>query len=378
MGVKGESTFALKDHLFNAETVGVLATALAEAWQPFRRRAFEKSVLKRFPELELKQRIDWIVTVLEEHLPEDFATAVEILEAALPPPLDPTLGDDDFGEFIWGVPAEYVARRGCNADDLNRSLDFLYQATQRFTAENAIRPFLASFPDETLRRIELWTKDDNYHVRRLTSEGIRPYLPWAQQVKIPANTVVAVLERLQADRTRYVTRSVANTLNDLSRDEPELVLQTLANWRRLGLQRPEELSWMTRHATRTLAKQDHPGALELLGYPQAPRYALHEVRAPESVAVGEDWVFAAVLHSRMDQRLLINLKVGFLKANGKQSVKVFKVADAELARGEQLTLGKRVTFRPLTTRTLYPGVHSAELVVNGSGRWRQNFELVES
>ena len=375
MSIKAESSFALKDHLFNAESLARLSSRIATAHPVFPRKRFEHAALKRFPHLELKERIAWIVTCLEPHLPRELPAALDILHRSLPEPLDPTRQDDDFGEFIWVVPGEYAAKHGCTAEHLRLSLDFLRQATKRFSSEAAIRPFLRAFPDETLTFLRECAGDANYHVRRLASEGVRPLLPWAPRVDLPLPEVVAMLEALHADPTRYVTRSVANCLNDVSKQDGELAIATLQRWREARRQRERELEWMTRHALRTLVKLDDVRALELLGYPTRPEFRLTNLHATPAVAVGEAFQWRCVLRSGAAQRLKIALRIHFLKANGRHSPKVFRVADANLDRGERLTIHKRLPLRPATTRTLYPGTHYAELVVNGVARHRRPFEL---
>jgi 3-methyladenine DNA glycosylase AlkC len=317
-----------------------------------------------------------MVDRLDEQLPDSFDQAVDVLESALPAPLDPDLTDDDFGHFIWSVPAEWVARSGCTDDRLDRSLEFLKQATMRFSAESAIRPFLARYPEETMRFVRSCATDTNYHVRRLASEGIRPYLPWAQRVRLPTGSVVEVLTILQADPTRYVTRSVANTMNDLSRDDPELVIGTLKKWRQSSTQVQEELDWMTRHALRSLVKADNRQALELLGYPSEPKFSLSGVSASESVSVGDEFHWRGTLKSKAQQRLKIALRVYFLKASGEHSVKVFAVKELDAAE-ESLLIEEKISFKPITTRTLYPGTHHVELVVNGKSRGKRSFELID-
>ena len=179
MAIKAETSFSLADQLFNAETVQVLAQAMASAWKPFDPTRFTRESLDAFPGLELKERIRHLTERLHAQLPDDFNRAVDILQTALPPPLDPTLKDDDFGQFIWCVPADWVAQQGLTEARLARSLEFLREATMRFTAEKSIRPFLTSYPEETLAFVHRCATDSNYHVRRLASEGIRPFLPWA-------------------------------------------------------------------------------------------------------------------------------------------------------------------------------------------------------
>ena len=146
MSIKAKPSFSLKDQLFNKKSVALLADNIYAIAANFDRKLFQKQVLARFPKLELKERIDWLVTTLETHLPQHFPDAVAVLEAALPEPLDPDLTDDDFGKYIWLVPGEYVAKHGCNSEHLTTSLNFLRESTKRSSAESAIRPFLQQFP----------------------------------------------------------------------------------------------------------------------------------------------------------------------------------------------------------------------------------------
>lgn len=175
MSIKAETSFSLADQLFNASSVTRLAERVAKVDKSFKSTVFAKSALARFPQLALKARIDWLVTCLGEHLPTDFVAATKVLRQALPEPLDPTRTDDDFGHFIWVVPGEYVARHGCTDAHLHGSLDFLREATKRFSSENAVRPFLQQFPIQTMSFLQGCIEDDNYHVRRWVSEGTRPF-----------------------------------------------------------------------------------------------------------------------------------------------------------------------------------------------------------
>ena len=376
MAIKAERSFSLADQIFNADSVGQLANALSNASKPFDKKRFLSESLKAFPDLEFKDRIRHMVDRLDAQLPGDYGQAVKILEASLPAPLDPTLTDDDFGHFIWSIPAEWVALNGCTEDRLDTSLSFLKEATKRFSVENAIRPFLAGFPDHAMAFIRTCATDDNYHVRRLASEGIRPFLPWAQRVLLPPQDVVDVLTIIHADPTRYVTRSIANTLNDLSRDHPDLVITTLQSWTKAAKQSPEELDWMTRHALRTLVKSDNHEALELLGYPSKPKFSLTGVSINETVTIGDALHWRGVLKSSAQQKLKVALRIHYLKANGDHTTKVFAVKDINAGK-ESLEIEKKIPFKPITTRTLYLGTHHVELVVNGQVRGKRSFELID-
>jgi 3-methyladenine DNA glycosylase AlkC len=172
----------------------------------------------------------------------DFRRAVGVLVRSLPAPVDPIRSDGDFGDFIYALYAEYVARHGCPAEDLEFSLSALRKITTRFSAEFAIRPFLNLFPDQVLAILQIWTEDEHCRVRRLCNEGTRPRLPCAPRLTPPYDVGIPLLDRLLADPTRYVTWSVANHINDISKKDPHLALDTLEWWRGSGHQRPREMA----------------------------------------------------------------------------------------------------------------------------------------
>jgi 3-methyladenine DNA glycosylase AlkC len=234
----------LKDLLFNSAKVEQIAGEIAAAQPRFRAGRFVADVLGRFPELELKARIGWMAECLERHLPGGYRQGIEVILASLPPPNDPTRSDGDFGDFIYAPYADYVARRGCTAADATFSLAALRELTMRFSAEDAIRPFINSFPELTRRTMEQWASDDNYHVRRLCSEGTRPLLPWSRRLETPPDYAIDLISRLHADPTRFVTRSVANHVNDLSKLDADLALALLQDWLDAGHQEARE-SWTT-------------------------------------------------------------------------------------------------------------------------------------
>ena len=213
-------------------------------------------------------------------------------------------------------------------------------------------------------------------MRRLASEGIRPLLPWAARVGLPTAFVISVLDTLHQDPTRYVTRSVANCLNDIAKSDPPLVIKTLQRWQRKKHQHDDELTWMTSHALRTLTRQYHPPALALLGFKADIDAPLLGVRFSTVVTLGETFDWSGTLECRESGPVLVTLAIHYPRASGKYSVKVFALAKTQAAPGQTIELVKRVPFRPLTTRTLYPGTHTAEIAVNGVIRNRVDFEFV--
>ena len=261
--------FSLKDHLFNAESLRDFADEMSAGIPGFDADAYHATTLAGFAERELLQRLDWMADCLEPYLPADFNEMAAQLEAALPPPLDLQHTDNDFGRFIHAVPGILAVRHGLE-NHHDRALDLLYAATKRFSMEFYIRPFLNTRPQETLRRLAVWARDENYHVRRLVSEGTRPKLPWAKAVTIDPEAALPLLDILHADGTRYVTRSVSNHLNDIAKTNPDMAIDMLEKWAGDGHQNDAELGWMTRHALRGLIRQGNARALGVLGFdPQA-------------------------------------------------------------------------------------------------------------
>lgn len=359
--------FSLKDHLFNQESVTYLADLFADSDPRFRRKTFTDEVMSKLPDLELKQRISMIADVLADHLPADYEDSATQILKALPPPLDPTLTDDDFGDFIIAPLGEYVATRGLGERDFETSMRLIHELTKRFSMEGPIRPFLSQYPDRTLERLGVWVIDDNYHVRRLVSEGTRPTLPWASRIGIDIERPLPLLGQLHADPTRYVTRSVANHMNDISKLRPELVFSTLERWRGQNLQETNELDWMTRHSLRTLVKKGEPKAMELLGFSPDAEIDVSPIELnSKAIHFGDELRFSATVKAEQDARLLIDYEIDFVKKNGTTRPKVFKLRHLELGKGESARLEKRHRFRKdASTFTLYPGTHRVSLKVNG-------------
>ena len=244
--------------------------------------------------------------------------------------------------------------------------------------EDAIRTFINGYPDETLAELALWSIDSNYHVRRLVSEGTRPLLPWSGRIFIDATTPLPFLETLHADPTRYVTRSVANHLNDIARKKPAIVLETLHRWKQLGKQHPAELNWMTRHALRTLVKRGHPQALQLLGFNAIPKIAVTDFEIATPQIRPKDAVeFSFSVTAQRAESLVIDFVIEFVKANGTLSPKVHKLKQLSLKKGQSAVISKRHVLRAnATTYTLYPGTHFLTLQINGQPFGRLSFELL--
>jgi 3-methyladenine DNA glycosylase AlkC len=361
------------DELLGDDSVAALiATLRADA--PRATLPNLRRVRKELGPLPLRQRADAVKDALLADLPGDYNHLERVIRSAL--------AHDSFtGWLIWPV-TEAVAAKALedgSAAAFDAGLRLLADLTGRLTAEFAIRPMLEHDLDRALRIIgKEWTCSPDEHVRRLASEGTRAFLPWAKRV--PAilaqpKATIPIIDALYRDESDYVRRSVANHLNDLSRQQPQLTVETAARW----LDKPDaNTARLVRHALRTLVKSGRPDALALLGYP-APEGI--QVGTPHlsdrTVAVGGELPFTVTIGNTAGEpaRLAIDYVVHHVKANGSQTTKVFKLTTATLGAGETLTLSRRHSFKEITTRRYHPGTHAIQIQVNGVVGEKAEFEL---
>jgi len=375
--MKSKPAFSLKDELFNKAKVHYLADLMHKAYPSFNTKAFYEETLSPFPSLELKERITHICQCLHKYLPPDYVSALSILLDALPQELDPGMEDNDFGDFIFSPLSLYVATYGCDKANLTRSLMALKEITKRFSAEFSIRFFINTFPEETMAFLSDCAKDENYHVRRLASEGSRPKLPWAQKIHIPHQVPLEILTVLHSDPTRYVTRSVANHLNDISKIDPSLVIKTLKQWKKEKAQHEKELDFIIGHSLRTLVKQGNKDALKLLGFTGKPDIKLLRFNPLMSeVMIGEALEFELHFIGHKEQKLIIDYILEYASPHKKKSQKVFKLKQIDLTRDKEIRLLKKHPLRIMSTKVLYSGKHKITLQINGENFGQFEFNLI--
>lgn len=284
------------------------------------------------------------------------------------------------GWLIWPVTSAVAtsAVRDGTAAAFSDAMALLAELTGRLTSEFAIRSLLRHDLDRALPIVRSWTTSADEHVRRLASEGTRPYLPWA--VRIPQLTAnpgltIPILDSLYRDESDYVRRSAANHLNDLSRESPSLVVATARSW--LADPAPTTEA-VVRRALRTLVKRGDAEALDLLGF----RAADVEIDGPHLSGIEVPWGgelrFTATVRNTGAQssRLAIDYVVHHRKANGSSSEKVFKLTTTELAPQQQLEIERIHSFRPISTRRYHPGGHAVSLQVNGAATPPARFDLL--
>ncbi len=370
--------FSLKDHLFNPAKVHMVASQIKAVYDKFDQESFEKETTERFPSLELKERMNHISDMFYKYLPSDYEKTVHILLASLASELDPELTDDDFGDYIYASHSSYIHKYGCTNKYLSISLQALREITKRFSVEYSIRDFINIFKYETMIMLDACANSDNYHERRLASEGTRPKLPWAKNLTIDYTDTLPLLEKLYCDPTRYVTRSVSNHLNDISKIDPILVIDTLKRWKSYHNQEPKEMQFIINHSLRTLVKQGNPEALSLLGYSSNPNIEVQNFRfSKSSVVIGDYLEFYFDIKAKEEERLIIDYIIHFRTKAGKYSTKVHKIKKTTI-ENEEVKFSKKHTFRAnMTTRKLYLGTHKIQLQINGKRYSEVEFELLE-
>ncbi|SDE61951.1 3-methyladenine DNA glycosylase AlkC [Blastococcus fimeti] len=361
------------DELIGAQVAHTLAGSI-QAAVPGRPLRALPDVADALGGSSLRERADLLRDALLADVPGDYRALADVVRTARD--ADPAFA----GWLIWPVTSAVASRavQQGTEDAFTDAMALLAELTGRLTSEFAIRTLLRDDLDLALESVQSWTRSPDHHVRRLASEGTRPYLPWATRVPElfdRPGVTVPILEALYRDESEYVRRSVANHLNDLSRDEPDLVLDTARRW--LDAPAPATPA-LVRRGLRTLVRRGHPVALGLLGF--AP--ASVDVDGPHVLENEVPWGgsvrFSVVLRNvGVDSaRLAIDYVVHHRKANGTSSAKTFKLASRTLAAGEELALHREHSFRQITTRRYYPGAHAVALQVNGVTTGPAPFELL--
>ncbi len=361
---------------YNRAMITRLGRSVEAVFPAFPVDPFVTEVLTDFESLELVPRARKIAAGLSRYLPTEYPEALEILLASFGPKLE---GTESFGmePFFYMPHGLYVAEHGLDFFEL--SMHACYELTQRFSAEFCIRPFLDKYPEASLPQLERWSRDPSPHVRRLVSEGTRPRLPWAPRLRVfgkDPETILHLLDLLKDDPSLYVRRSVANHLNDIGKDHPELMATTARRWM---LDAGEERRWVVRHALRSAVKRGDAAALEILGYGATPEIELEEAAVvPAEARIGESVIVSFTLASRSQetQSLMVDFRIHYIKANGESRPKVFKMKALELPAGGSQALRKKVSVADMTTRKHYPGRHEVDVLVNGNVFPSAPFELL--
>lgn len=353
-----------------------IRSALEQVLGKFDGKEFVREALMGLDTLELKQRVQHIIKIMHCYFPKEFSETVNAL-MQIESVWDHGNPDDPLRGFAAWPIIDYVAEFGL--ENPEESLPCLERLTSLFSAEFAIRPFIKKYPELCQEYLEAWSHSESEHVRRLASEGTRPRLPWGvrltQYIEDPIPNI-PLLNTLKSDESLYVRRSVANHLNDISKDNPQIVLDTCKGW--LLENGSEEVKWVIKHGLRTLVKAGEAQVFPLLGFTQSPRVYVSGLDIADSeVKVGDTLKFNFTLSdtSAHDQKLVVDYAIHFVKANGRQAKKVFKLKNISLKANEQHIFSKTHSFKLITTRKYYSGSHLLHILVNGTTVAERDFNL---
>lgn len=354
-------------NLFNEVVVDKMIAGILPEFPAFDKETFKKDVFASgWEEKELKERMYHISEQLGKHLPDDYRESLRILKAASP-------GLEGIGHMCF---PDFVERFGI--EDFEGSVEALEYLTRFSSSEFAVRPFIMKYGEKMIEVMHQWALSENEHVRRLASEGSRSRLPWAialPEFKRDPSPVLPILEQLKDDESEYVRKSVANNLNDISKDNPQILLDIAKSWIGDNTNRDK----LVKHACRTLLKAGSPEALSLFGYSDTRDFVVEDFNVQDSVVMEEYLPFSFTLKTRGQSlgKIRLEYAIDFVKKNGKRTRKVFKISEAQVD-DKVKKVDKKHSFKTVTTRVHYVGIHMLTIIINGIPMGTADFELKTS
>ena len=338
----------------------------------FNKKKFTSLVFdKDFKHKEWKDRMKHITSVLHEFLPKDFPKAVKLIRKLITALEKNNFGEDSLAFVIF---PDYIGTYGL--EDFTTSAEAFEFITRFVSCEFAVRPFVLQYGQRMIDEMIKWSKHPNYKVRRLASEGSRPRLPWAMAIpalkKDPA-PILPLLENLKADPHEWVRRSVANNLNDIAKDHPEIVLRLATKWKGIS----KETDSIIKHGSRTLLKKGNSKILKHYGLDsKGITVAAVKILTP-SVKIGDHLEFSFQISNDTTSEKTVRLEYGiyYQKANGQQTRKVFKISERIFRPGEVTKVHRKQSFKLITTRKFYVGEHKVSVILNGEEKVIKGFKI---
>ncbi|MEU8523614.1 DNA alkylation repair protein [Streptomyces sp. NPDC048577] len=360
------SQVPMKERALSPERIARIGREMQAACPGFDGASFTAEVIADLPRLELKARIARTAAGLHQHLPVTGPAALDTVLRSLPATPEAAGADTDFGLYLYAPHSAYVAAHHLHPDHLDEAFAALAALTPYFSAEDAVRAFLTAYPEQTLTAAATWAAASDHRVRRLASEALRPHLPWSAGTGLPVDTALPLLDRLYADSSRFVTRSVANHLRDIARTEPELVLATLTRWCTEGRAAVKELSFITREALKSRLKDGWAPAYTILGYDPEADVSVSPLRLDRTdYQLGDSLAFEADLTAPADTPVHVMYVLTRTDPGARTGEKVAHLARATIKAAAPLHLAKAHHLKSAGTTALPPGTYRLALQVNG-------------
>ncbi|WP_321778409.1 DNA alkylation repair protein [Sulfurimonas sp.] len=356
----------LLKNIYNKSYLEILSSELTLVYGDFNKESFFKSIFNyEWDTKELKERMRHISTTLGLFLPKDYERAIEILKKSF-------LQLNHAYRLENMIFQDFVEVYGL--ENFEISIDAMEFFTIESSSEFAIRKFILKYQDATIAQMLIWAKSDNFHVRRLASEGCRPRLPWAialPKFKKEPFEVLQILDILKDDESEYVRKSVANNINDISKDNPQVVKKLASKW--IGVNSNRDA--LLKHGCRTLLKSSDKEILNLFGFKSPDAVILGEFKLSKELKMGEELEFSFILNSQNNLgKLRIEYILEFIRKNKKHNAKVFKISEGIFEKNEKKVF-KKHSFKPISTRVYYKGLHKLSIVINGEIFAKEEFFL---
>ncbi len=344
----------LLKEVYNQKFVLNLASEIAKTESKFDEKKFLFLLSEeKLSNLALKKRMRLITYAIEYSLINlDYQEKLIILQKTVS-----NLSKDKYSGLAFIIFPDFVEVFGQN--DFEKSMNALEFFTEFGTSEFAVRKFIKLDQKKALVFFEKWSKSKNYHIRRLASEGLRPRLPWGDSLpnfKKDPSPIIPILKNLKNDDSEYVRRSVANNLNDISKDNPEVLLNLLNVWKSNVDEK------LLKHSLRTLLKKGNKNALELIGIKCDKKFQQNSFIKDFNlkkikVRIGEILDFDFVLENQVEnKKIRLEYAVFFFKKNGSHSKKVFQITTKNFTKG-LFSFNRKHSFCDITTRKHYSGKH---------------------
>lgn len=353
--------------MFNEKFFEKLSSELSKVHKKFNKNKFLIEVSHNLSERSLNERMRYTSLQLHRFLPEHFEHTIDIMKEVIP---NMPRGYTNllFPDYVGVFGLEYH----------KTSLEALHYFTKYGSSEFAIREFFKKDFQKTIKQVYKWSEDESHHVRRLASEGSRPRLPWSfkldEVISNPKHTL-PILENLKEDKEVYVQKSVANHLNDISKENAQIFMETIKRWKGLS----KQTDWIIKHGSRTLLKAGDEKVLKLFGTGDSKKVKIEEFKLEKTkIKFGNALNFEFSIHneSQKNNSLRIEFALYFLKSNGTYTKKVFKISEKEISGLTSIRVQKSYSLKPITTRVYYPGEHKISIIVNGKESEIISFELL--
>lgn len=227
----------------------LLSEKIQTVYDDFDTNSFIQSIDNGVTDKSYTQRVVYFAEQLNAYLPQDYEKSLSLLVSILGQENPNETGM--FTHYWWVMPiAKFVEIYGL--DHYEPSIKAIEEITKRNTGEYAIRPYIRKYPDACIKQMVSWAKSDNFHLRRLASEGLRPKLPWSTKLDIfndNCEPVFNILELLKEDKIMFVKKSVGNHLTDWLKVNYDPTAKLLRNWQKSD---NEHTKWIVKRATRKI------------------------------------------------------------------------------------------------------------------------------